>query len=415
MRILKNILKFVILPLVVVIIVALLAVSAKFSKLEFDDEFEVTGDYSSYYPADYESARRHFLILTAELQGRYENVQHFQINVPSKIDDDLTVDICYLPAQSDSTNLIILASGTHGVEGFVGHAAQQLFIRQHLNDDLLQDTGVLLIHALNPYGFKYNRKATEFNVDLNRNCPSDINPYEIINDGYVKVYDLLNPAAVVKKSSVDNRFFFVKAINEIRKASLPVLRQAALQGQYKFEKGIYYGGTKPELQIAELSPILLAITQPYEKILSLDMHTGYGERGKLHFFPNPLEGEEKERLEQLFEGYAIDWGDSGDFYVITGDFVSYIGALSKGKEYYPMVMEYGTLNSQTTMGSLKSIHVMILENQGFNFGFATAKDSLLVHNDFREMYYPSSENWRNYILKQTNDVFYNIIPRFTGQ
>ncbi len=33
----------------------------------------------------------------------------------------------------------------------------------------LQNTGALLIHALNPYGFAWTRRVTEDNVDLNRN------------------------------------------------------------------------------------------------------------------------------------------------------------------------------------------------------------------------------------------------------
>jgi hypothetical protein len=415
MKILKNILKFFILPLLVVIIIALVIISVNFSKIEFDDQFEVTTDYSSYYPSDYENARHLFRILAGELDERYNNVQNFSIKVPSQIDDDLTVDISYLPAQKDSTNLIILISGLHGVEGYVGHAVQQLFVRMHLNDHLVEDTGILLIHGVNPFGFKYTRKVTENNIDLNRNSPSGESLYETINDGYPVVYDLVNPKAKVNKSSLGNRLFFLKAINEIRKASLPVLRQAVLQGQYEFAEGIYYGGKQPEPQIEALEPLIASISRPYQKILALDIHTGYGERGKLHFFPNPMEGEEKERMEKLLEGYTIDWGDNEDFYVITGDFTGFIGAINPGKEYYSMLLEYGTLNSQTTMGSLKSIHVNILDNQGFHYGYISAKDSLYVKSGTMEMYSPSSTNWRNYILQQTDEVFTKVIPRFTGR
>jgi hypothetical protein len=228
------------------------------------------------------------------------------------------------------------------------------------------------------------------------------------------VYDLINPQEKVNTSSIGNRFFFVKAINEIRKASMPVLRQAVLQGQYQYNQGLYFGGTQPEPQIDSLQNLLKSYTHPYGKILVLDLHTGYGERGKLHFFPNPLQGEERERMENLFEGYTIDWGDSDDFYTITGDFVSFIGAMNPGKEFYPMLLEYGTLNSQTTMGSLKSIHIMILENQGHQHGYASAKDSIRIKGDLLEMYYPRSENWRNYILMQTEKVFGTLLPRFIG-
>jgi hypothetical protein len=415
MKTFLKIFKFVVLPLLALIIAALFYVSLGFGKLTFKDTFVTDTNYSTYYPVDYASARQEFRILASEIALEYKNVENQKVFVPSLIDNDLTVDICYIPAQKDSMNLLIISSGVHGAEGFVGHAAQQLFIRRFLTEQLLENTGVLLIHGVNPYGFKYTRRVTENNVDLNRNSPSTTDLYETVNDGYPKVYNLVNPQEKVDKSSVGNRFFFVKAINEIRKASMPVLRQAVLQGQYKYPEGLYFGGTKPEPQIDSLQGIIGAYSKPYSKILALDMHTGYGERGRLHFFPNPLEGEQREKLETLFEGYRIDWGDSNDFYTVTGDFVSFIGAMNEGKEFYPMLMEYGTLNSQTTMGSLKSIHIMILENQGHHHGFVSVQDSLHVKSDLLEMYYPSSESWRNYVLAQTEEVFKTILPRFTGR
>lgn len=415
MKTFTIILKYGVLPLVVLIITVLVYVSIGFGKLDFKDDFPVTEDYSSIYPDNYESARDNFRALSAELHATYQNVQYYPLWVPSETDSDLTIDVCYIPAQADSLNLLILSSGVHGVEGYVGHAAQLLFLENYLSDEFLQNTGVLLIHAVNPYGFKYTRRVTENNVDMNRNSPSTEDLYETQNEGYSQVYDLINPQKKVKVGSLENRFFFVKAINEIRKASLPVLRQAVLQGQYTYPEGLYFGGQGPEPQIELLKPVISEISLPYERIMMLDLHTGYGERGKLHLFPNPMEDDKRRKLESMFDGFDIDWGDSDDFYTVTGDFAGFVGTLSQGKEYYPMVFEYGTLNSQTTMGSLKSIHIMILENQGYQHGFRSEKDSLRVKADIREMYYPESENWRNYSMQQTQDVFDVVLPRFTGQ
>lgn len=415
MKLLRNLFKYVLLPLIVLIIVALVYLSIGFGRLSFKDEFAVEDNYLSFYPEDYEMARDEFRSLTTDIAGRFEGVETKSILVPSRIDNDLTIDICYIPAQKDSINLIILSSGVHGVEGFVGHAAQQLFVREFLTPDLVENTGVLLVHGVNPYGFKYARRVTENNVDMNRNSPSTESLYETVNDGYPQVYDLVNPTGEADKSTMGNRFFFVTAVNEIRKASMPVLRQAVLQGQYEYSEGLYFGGKEPEPQIDSLRPLFKDYTNPYRKILTLDLHTGYGERGKLHFFPNPLEDEKREKLENLFQGYTIDWGDSDDFYTVTGDFAGFIGITNQGKEFYPMLLEYGTLNSQTTMGSLKSIHVMILENQGHQHGYASAEDSIRVKQDFLEMYNPQSENWRNHVMKQTKDVFQTILPRFVAE
>jgi hypothetical protein len=413
MKTLWRILKYFVLTLVVMILATLVYISIGFGRIDFNDQFTVPADYSHYYPENYESARDAFRALSERVGAEYNGVQKLSIKVPSGIDDDLTVDLFYIPAQKDSANLFVLSSGVHGLEGGVGNAVQQMFIDEFLTGDLLENTGVLFIHAVNPYGFKYIRRVTENNVDLNRNSSVDNELYETINDGYTKVYDLVNPKGEVNVSSIENRFFFVKAINEIRKASLPVLRQAVLQGQYEYPDGLYFGGKKREPQIDSLMKKFENFSLPYNRILIVDLHTGYGERGKLHIFPNPLEGDKRERLEKLFDGYQIDWGDSDDFYTITGDFGGFIDSVTKDKEVYPVLFEYGTLNSQTTMGSLKSIHTMILENQGEQHGYISERDSLRVKNNFREMYYPSSENWRNHIMEQTRDVFDVILPRFT--
>lgn len=415
MKLFWRILKWGFLSLVFVIAAALIYISIGFGKLEFTDNFPVTDNYSSYFPESYVDAREIFRSLAAELSEKYSSVQFRTFRVPSGIDSDLTVELCYVPAQGESKNLLILSSGTHGVEGFVGHAAQELFIHNYINSDFLQNTGVLLIHSINPYGFKHTRRVTENNVDMNRNSSASLDLYSSVNEGYPKVYNLINPKGKVNTKSPGNRFFFLKAINEIRKASLPVLRQAVLQGQYQFPEGLYFGGQKPEPQIDSLKPLIASYTDPYQKVMAIDLHTGYGERGKLHLFPNPLDEPERSNLEALFEGFTIDWGDTDDFYTVTGDFVGFIGSLIPDKEYYPMLFEWGTLNSQTTMGSLKSIHIMILENQGNKFGFASPKDSLRVKGNLREMYYPKSENWRNYAMEQTKEVFNKVLPRFTGE
>jgi hypothetical protein len=77
-----------------------------------------------------------------------------------------------------------------------------------------------------------------------------------------------------------------------------------------------------------------------------------------------------------------------------------------------MAFEYGTMDSQTTIGSIKSLHVMVLENQGDQYGYKSVDDSIKVKNDFIEMDYPSSESWRSHIIDETKIVFDKSLQRF---
>ena len=128
MKTLWRIVKYGLIPLVLVIVLAIIYISIGFNKLSFDDRFDTASDYSSYYSNSYESARDSFRVTAGRLALTYENVQLKEIVVPCSFDDDLTLGVCYIPAQGDGQNLLILSSGVHGVEGYVGHAAQMLFI-----------------------------------------------------------------------------------------------------------------------------------------------------------------------------------------------------------------------------------------------------------------------------------------------
>ena len=368
-------------------------------------------DLLSYYPKSYNYARQEFIKKSEKVIKEHPRAHLFSFKVPSKIDSDLTIEALYVRAKKQE-RLLILSSGIHGVEGFVGSAIQDMFIDKFLSDSMLQNTGVLFLHAMNPYGFKYIRRVTENNVDMNRNSSTNDSLFKIVNTGYAKVKDFINPTNPVNLSSYQHRFFFLRAMNMVRKASIPVLRQAILQGQYQYKNDLYYGGQSFEPQIKEITPFLDSICKPYKFVMEIDLHTGYGKRGVLHLFPNPVPEKIKKLTEEIYKGYHIDWGDNKDFYIVTGDFINFIAEINDDKKYIPMTFEYGTLNSQTTIGSIKSLHRMIMENQGFHFGYKSKRDSLKVRKKFIEMYYPSSKSWREQIMDETIEMFKTILPRF---
>ena len=148
-------------------------------------------------------------------------------------------------------------------------------------------------------------------------------------------------------------------------------------------------------------------------IFNIDLHTGYGERGKLHLFSMQIEDSKiQSTIESLFSGYAIDWGNTDDFYTITGGFSQFIGKLSSDALFLSMPFEYGTMNSQKTMGAIKSLHNMIVENQGFQYGYESTEDEKKVKENFIEMYYPLSGAWRSEVMKKTRELMEVVMQRY---
>ena len=108
----------------------------------------------------------------------------------------------------------------------------------------------------------------------------------------------------------------------------------------------------------------------------------------------------------MFKDYVIDWQDpEEEIYEYTGGFRDYVGKLiSKDKKYIQMTFEFGTLNSQTTMGAIRSVQNMILENQGIHYGYASDREEDIVKKRFRGMFFPSSKIWRSEVIRQASVV-----------
>jgi hypothetical protein len=290
-----------------------------------------------------------------------------------------------------------------------------MFMQEYLDTSLTGDMGILFIHGLNPYGFRHFRRFTENNVDLNRNWDTDRSLFATPNPGYFRFNNMINPKGKVDLESPGNRFFLLKAVLKMITNNIEFARQSILQGQYEYPDGLYFGGMDFEPQVYEVRRVLEDICGPYEIIFHVDLHTGYGAWGTLHFFPNPVK-EERARytIEELFSSYDIDWGDEEKFYTVTGGFPTFVGKLNPGKLFLPMTFEYGTMDSHTTFGSIKSLQIIINENQGVHHGFAGMQDSLQSAEQFLEMYYPQSDAWKTQVILTTRDAFDRLLPRFNA-
>lgn len=321
----------------------------------------------THFKNSYEECREHFISL---IPGSHiESVQ-----IPSRVDRDLFTDFVLIPSISGRTDkLVIISSGVHGVEGFVGSAMQSLFLDSFVKEKY-PDLSFLLIHAINPYGFKHKRRVTENNVDLNRNFDISRDLFAQKNSGYDKVYGLLNPRSLPRKIP-----FLFKTLLAIAQHSMESLRRGMLSGQYQHREGVFFGGKDFEPQKEILEKNLLKYAEGYKDLLLIDLHTGYGKNGQLHLLTNG----HSEKARKIFKG------ETESFYQVTGGFVDFCEKLlGKSHSFSGVYFEFGTLDSQKTLGSIEMAYRMIKEN--FLFHHTSEKND----KDFEEMFYPSSKEWR---------------------
>src|SRR3982751_2532943 len=65
---------------------------------------------------------------------------------------ELATDAAWI-GPADATAVLVMVSGTHGVEGHCGSGAQVDWLRRGEAARLGRAQAVLLIHAINPFGF----------------------------------------------------------------------------------------------------------------------------------------------------------------------------------------------------------------------------------------------------------------------
>ncbi len=375
---------------------------------------EPENDAAAYFVPSYDDSRARFVATGEALQTHYDGVVLDTFAVPSDTDVDLTIDTVLIPAQSTPEKLLVVSSGVHGVEAFVGSAVQQMFIAEMLPDFDLDTMSVLIVHSINPWGFRHRRRVSENNVDLNRNFAVGRELFDLVNAPYSEIDGFLNPGDIVTSDTVDSAL--AEVVTFALQHDRAELQQAILQGQYQFPDGLYYGGTDFEPQQSTMLATLTELVDQHDAVFLMDVHSGYGERGRLHLFGAPGLGS-PEAMDTVFEGFEIDTGDNNeDFYEITGDFILFFGEIAEraNKTYLSMTLEYGTLDSQTDIGAAQSLVNVRLENQGFHHGYESEDVRDSVQTAFVDGYNPPEGDYRRTIMAATREVVPVLVERFVA-
>jgi len=79
--------------------------------------------------------------------------------LPGPCGEALFTDTALL-GNSNAERLVIVSSGVHGVEGFCGSACQIALLHSGLLAGA-KSCAILLVHALNPFGFAHLRRTNE--------------------------------------------------------------------------------------------------------------------------------------------------------------------------------------------------------------------------------------------------------------
>ncbi len=365
-------------------------------------------DISALFPTSYEASRASFRRSLEHVRKFWPTAHLAQHRLAG--DEDLTIDWIEAHAMERPAKLLLFTTGEHGIEAYVGVGLLRLFLDEYLPWLNPRDTGVCLVHAINPWGMKHQRRTNAANVDLNRTFL--VNAIgEAFNPDYAHVESLLNPKTRLDSLFSSQAVFGYALLKAMAQMGLQRFNRATLLGQYRFPQGIYYGGASIQEETRLLMELYRSHMQAYDQVVHLDMHTGYGPRYQMSLVNSSLEVRDSRELERQFAYPRAVRINSSEFYSVQGDMIDYVYELAKnelgGKCLYATTFEFGTLGDSLLAG-VRSLRAMVMENQAYWHG-ASERMRVRVERDFRELFFPQEERWRAKAVADARQAFEGIL------
>lgn len=294
--------------------------------------------------------------------------------------------------------LLIVSSACHGIEGHVGSAVQIALLNDAVWRASARDAGiaVLYLHALNPHGYAWERRATQENVDLNRNFQDFTKPLPS-NTAYDEIAGLLVPHHWPPSEVVE------AALGQLlAQRGWAAMQQAISCGQHEHPEGLFYGGRNPTWSHVTLRQVLHDHGRHCAQLGWIDVHSGLGPCGVGERIFEGRWGDETEGLRRARawwgnEVTSIDDGDSVSS-AVSGQMLRSLYAECPQAECTGITLELGTVPLMQVITALRA--EQWLENHPETPASAAGG----IRQQFRAAFYPDSDAWKQQVLAQALDV-----------
>lgn len=291
----------------------------------------------------------------------------------------------------DAKRLLILVSGTHGLEGLAGSGCQIHWIENDGAATLPLGTAALLIHIINPWGCAWGRRQTEENVDLNRNF-CDFTRSLPQNAHYEELHQAL---------LTRDRVAGARAIAAFQAShSEAEFATALFKGQYAHPDGVGFGGQGPTWSNRTLRQILDDHCAGMEEAVAIDFHTGLGDYGSGLILSIAMPDLVSSRMAaEVFgdELIRVNASDSSLPYKVQGDLCSAIEETIGGGTI-AIALEFGTFAVGDLLG------LQIEDCWLHNHGDPASLEGQRIRRALKSFFYPDEAAWRQHIIKRAEFV-----------
>jgi hypothetical protein len=367
---------------------------------------------SSLFPESYAASRARFLKDLEPLRIKWSSSR--LESYPLKDFPDLCIDWLWAEPRIKES-LVMISIAEHGIEGYVGSAMLKVFMDEFAPRLNPENTGLLLVHAINPWGMKHRYRVNPNSVDLNRNFVFDGDYSPKINPDYDLIEKFLNPKRPIRTLSAETIPFLLKVIKHLIHPGKARVQAASLLGQYRHAKGIYFGGTKLQEETAVLMKLYRAALAEYQSFIQVDMHTGYGPRYQMTVIIPPVDPTPSGEAAQKFKYPLVQKIDADEFYAISGDMGEYVYRLRDAefpnKSVFACGFEFGTFGDSLP-ALMRSLRITVLENQLRHHDASNSQAEAQIRAEYKELFFPSESKWREKALTDCRQAFEGIFASY---
>ena len=349
--------------------------------------------YTTAYSPNYATARYRFRTSAQALGCRLEA---YPINQIGPDGEDLTIDVAIL-GDPNPQQVVVVSSGLHGVEGFFGSAVQCALLEDRLVGwSSIQVAALVLLHALNPYGFAWRRRWNEDNVDLNRNFLLPDEEYTGSPEKYTDFNAFFNPTSPPWSFEP----FLVKAIATILRYGFTTLKNTLPVGQYDFPQGLFFGGNSQSQTYRILAANLPRWLGNATDVVHIDFHTGLGKKATYKLFIDNLP--DSEPVKWAIENFGADVVETsqpgGNAYKIRGGLGTWCQAMFPQCKYKFLTAEFGTYPVIEVVEALRA------ENRAHFFSPPDHPSREWTRQRLVEIFAPADQVWRHTVVSQGLDL-----------
>jgi Protein of unknown function (DUF2817) len=358
---------------------------------------------NQYFSENYAQARLQFLaagqsvIAFQASCANFASIQSFEHPTQKGAQaETLAMDVFSI-APTGAKKVLMITSAMHGLEGFCGSGCQIALLHDSelINRFIESKTSLVLVHAVNPFGFSHLRRVNEDNIDLNRNF-LDFSQEAAVNDAYAEVHPLMVPDHWPPSASIR------EAVESyITKNGEKALQSAVTIGQNTHPDGLFFSGQAAAWSNITLRKIMREYIASHRGATWIDIHTGLGPSGYGEKICGSQSGAtELDRARQCWGADVVSpYNGESSSAPIRGPGTSSITQECPNTITSSMALEFGTIPVLAVLNNLRADQWLV--NQQKRGESVPSEQAMAIKKNLRDAFYTSTDTWRGAVTSQS--------------